>query len=111
MGCEPRVSRDFVQVPELVGFRLLLSHPAGDPLNYGLLFINFPDTIFIFILASSGYLAISNCLKIEGGTGDAEIEEMKKMIEDDVNTYKSVVKLTKVYKNGETESFIYKNEL
>lgn len=80
MGCEPRVSRDFVQVPELVGFRLLLSHPAGDPLNYGLLFINFPDTIFIFIfiLASSGYLAISNCLKIEGGTGDAEIEEMKK---------------------------------
>ena len=45
MGCEPRVSRDFVQVPELVGFRLLLSHPAGDPLNYGLLFINFPDTI------------------------------------------------------------------
>jgi hypothetical protein len=57
---------------------LLLSHPAGDPLNYGLLFINFPDTIFIFILASSGYLAISNCLKIEGGTGDAEIEEMKK---------------------------------
>lgn len=76
MGCEPRVSRDFVLVPELVGFRLLLSHSAGDPLNYGLLFINFPDTIFI--LASSGYLAISNCLKIEGGTGDAEIEEMKK---------------------------------
>ena len=33
------------------------------------------------------------------------------MIEDDVNTYKSFVKLTKVYKNGETESFIYKNEL
>ena len=30
------------------------------------------------------------------------------MIEDDDNTYKSVVKLTKVYKNGETESFIYK---
>jgi len=108
---EAKVSREFVQVPELVGFRLLLSHPAGDPLNYGLLFINFPDTIFIFILASSGYLSISNCLKIEGGTGDAEIEEVKKMIEDDVNTYKSVVKLTKVYKNGETESFIYKNEL
>ncbi len=41
---EARVSRDFVQVPELVCFRLLLSHPAGDPLNYGLLFINFPDT-------------------------------------------------------------------
>ncbi len=33
------------------------------------------------------------------------------MIEDDDNTYKSVVKLTKVHKNGETESFIYKNEL
>ena len=42
---EAKVSRDFVQVPELVGFRLLLSHLAGDPLNYGLLFINFPDTI------------------------------------------------------------------
>ncbi|TPV42399.1 BC_2878 family exosporium-associated protein [Bacillus dicomae] len=108
---EARVSRDFVQVPELVGFRLLLSHPSGDPLNYGLLFINFPDTIFIFILASSGYLSISNCLKIESGTGNAEIEEMKKMIMDDINTYKSVVKLTKVYKNGESESFIYKTEL
>ncbi|MBH0346087.1 MULTISPECIES: BC_2878 family exosporium-associated protein [Bacillus] len=108
---EAIVSRDFVQVPELVGFRLLLSHPAEDPLNYGLLFINFPDTIFIFILASSGFLSISNCLKIEGGTGNAEIEEMKKMIMDDDNTYKSVVKLTKVYKNGESESFIYKTEL
>ncbi|PGB25254.1 hypothetical protein COM06_18990 [Bacillus toyonensis] len=108
---EAIVSKDFVQVPELVGFRLLLSHPAGDPLNYGLLFINFPDTIFIFILASSGYLSISNCLKIESGTGNAEIEELKKMIKDDDNTYKSVVKLTKVYKNGEMESFISKKEL
>ncbi len=33
------------------------------------------------------------------------------MINDDDNTYKSVVKLTKVYKNGETESFISKKEL
>lgn len=108
---EAIVSRDFVQVPELLGFRLLLSHPAGDPLKYGLLFINFPDTIFIFILASSGYLSISNCLKIENGTGNAEIEEMKKMIMNDDNMYKSIVKLTKLYKNGETESFISKKEL
>ncbi|MED0875873.1 BC_2878 family exosporium-associated protein [Bacillus mobilis] len=105
------VSKDFVQVPELLSFRLLLSHPAGDPLNYGLLFINFPDVIYIFILASSGYLSISNCLKIDSGTSNAEIEEMKKMIKNDNNTYKSVVKLTKVYNNGVTESYIYKNEL
>ncbi|MED2962042.1 hypothetical protein P4306_30920, partial [Bacillus thuringiensis] len=61
--------------------------------------------------ASSGYLNISNCLKVESGTGNIEIEELKKMIKDDVNTYKSVVKLTKVYKNGEMESFISKKEL
>ncbi|MGE7863450.1 BC_2878 family exosporium-associated protein [Bacillus mobilis] len=104
------VSKDFVQVPELLSFRLLLSHPAGDPLNYGLLFINFPDVTYIFILASSGYLSISNCLKIESGTSNTEIEEMKKMIMSENNTYNSVVKLTKVYNNGVTESYIYKNE-
>ncbi len=104
------VSKDFVQVPELLSFRLLFSHPAGDPLNYGLLFINFPDVTYIFILASSGYLSISNCLKIESGTGNTEIEEMKKMIMSENNTYNSVVKLTKVYNNGVTESYIYKNE-
>ncbi|WP_059038174.1 BC_2878 family exosporium-associated protein [Bacillus mycoides] len=108
---EAIVSKDFVQVPELLDFRLLLSHPAGDPLNYGLLFINFPDVTFIIILVSSGYLSISNCLKIESGTGNAEIEEMKKMIVDDNNTYKSIIKLTKIYKNGATESFISKKEL
>ncbi|WP_237980225.1 BC_2878 family exosporium-associated protein [Bacillus thuringiensis] len=107
---EAIVSKDFVQVPELLSFRLLLSHPAGDPLNYGLLFINFPDVTYIFILASSGYLSISNCLKIESGTGNTEIEEMKKMIMSENNTYNSVVKLTKVYNNGVTESYIYKNE-
>ncbi len=32
-----------------------------------------------------------------------EIEEMKKMVTNDNNTYKSVVKLTKVYKNGGTD--------
>ncbi|EJR40979.1 BC_2878 family exosporium-associated protein [Bacillus mycoides] len=108
---EAIVSKDFVQVPELLDFRLLLSHPAGDPLNYGLLFINFPDVTYIIILASSGYLSISNCLKIESGTSNAEIEELKKMIVDDNNTYKSIIKLTKIYKNGATESFISKKEL
>ncbi|CKF89672.1 Uncharacterised protein [Bacillus paranthracis] len=41
----------------------------------------------------------------------AEIEEMKKIISNDDNTYTSVVKVTKVYKNGGTESFVYKKEL
>ncbi|MBG9598352.1 membrane protein [Bacillus mycoides] len=108
---EAIVSKDFVQVPELLDFRLLLSHPAGDPLNYGLLFINFPDVTYIIILASSGYLSISNCLKIESGTSNAEIEELKKMIVDDNNTYKSIIKLTKIFKNGGTESFISKKEI
>ncbi|TKH99976.1 hypothetical protein FC696_27070 [Bacillus wiedmannii] len=108
---EAIVSKDFVQVPELLNFRLVLSDTAANPLKFGILFINFPDFTFIILFASSGYLNISNCLKIESGTGNAEIEEMKKMIMNDNNTYKSVVKLTKVYKNGETESYIYKNEL
>ncbi|MEK4737108.1 MULTISPECIES: BC_2878 family exosporium-associated protein [Bacillus] len=108
---EAIVSKDFVQVPELLDFRLLLSHPAGNPLNYGLLFINFPDVTYIIILASSGYLSISNCLKIESGTSNAEIEELKKMIVDDNNTYKSIIKLTKIFKNGGTESFISKKEI
>lgn len=105
---EAIVSKDFVQVPELLDFRLILSRPAGDPLNYGLLFINFPDVTFIIILVSSGYLSISNCLKIESGTGNVEIEEMKKMIMDDDNTYRSIIKLTKIFKNGGTESFTSK---
>jgi hypothetical protein len=108
---EAIVSKDFVQVPELLDFRLVLSDTASNPLNFGLLFINFPDITFIILFASSGYLNISNCLKIESGTGNAEIEEMKKMVTNDNNTYKSIVKLTKVYKNGGTESFVYKNEL
>ncbi|MCU5683246.1 hypothetical protein OCF64_15455 [Bacillus wiedmannii] len=108
---EAIVSKDFVQVPELLNFRLVLSDTAANPLKFGILFINSPDFTFIILFASSGYLNISNCLKIESGTGNAEIEEMKKMIMNDNNTYKSVVKLTKVYKNGETESYIYKNEL
>ncbi|MGG3726221.1 BC_2878 family exosporium-associated protein [Bacillus wiedmannii] len=108
---EAIVSKDFVQVPELLNFRLVLSDTAANPLKFGILFINFSDFTFIILFASSGYLNISNCLKIESGTGNAEIEEMKKMIMNDNNTYKSVVKLTKVYKNGETESYIYKNEL
>ncbi|MBE7150421.1 hypothetical protein FUT12_23340 [Bacillus mycoides] len=104
---EAIVSKDFVQVPELLDFRLVLSDTASNPLNFGLLFINFPDITFIILFASSGYLNISNCLKIESGTGNAEIEEMKKMVTNDNNTYKSIVKLTKVYKNGGTESFAY----
>ena len=108
---EAIVSKDFVQVPELLNFRLVLSDTATNPLKFGILFINFPDLTFIILFASSGYLNISNCLKIEGGTGNAEIEEMKKMVTNDNNTYKSVVKLTKVYKIGGTESYIYKNEL
>ncbi|MFP3412687.1 hypothetical protein SB773_13875 [Bacillus sp. SIMBA_074] len=108
---EAIVSKDFVQVPELLDFRLVLSDTASNPLNFGLLFINFPDITFIILFASSGYLNISNCLKIESGTGNAEIEEMKKMVTNDNNTYKSIVKLTKVYKNGGTELFVYKNEL
>ncbi|EJQ13692.1 hypothetical protein CN941_13910 [Bacillus cereus] len=108
---EAIVSKDFVQVPELLDFRLILSDTAANPLKFGLLFINFPDITFIILFASSGYLTISNCLKIESGTGNVEIEEMKKMIMNDNNTYKSIVKLTKVYKNGGTESYIDKNEL
>ncbi|ANP81787.1 hypothetical protein BAQ53_13285 [Bacillus sp. B25(2016b)] len=105
------VSKDFVQVPELLDFRLVLSDTAANPLKFGILFINFPDITFIILFASSGYLNISNCLKVESGTGNIEIEELKKIIRDEVNTYKSVVKLTKVYKNGEMESFISKKEL
>jgi len=108
---EAIVSKDFVQVPELLNFRLVLSDTATNPLKFGILFINFPDLTFIILFASSGYLNISNCLKIESGTGNAEIEDMKKMVTNDNNTYKSVVKLTKVYKNGGIESYIYKNEL
>ncbi|AFQ26577.1 MULTISPECIES: BC_2878 family exosporium-associated protein [Bacillus] len=108
---EAIVSKDFVQVPELLDFRLVLSDTAANPLKFGMLFINFPDITFVILFASSGYLNISNCLKVESGTGNIEIEELKKMIKDDVNTYKSVVKLTKVYKNGEMESFISKKEL
>ncbi|MCU5330534.1 BC_2878 family exosporium-associated protein [Bacillus wiedmannii] len=108
---EAIVSKDFVQVPELLNFLLVLSDTTTNPLKFGILFINFPDLTFIILFASSGYLNISNCLKIESGTGNAEIEDMKKMVTNDNNTYKSVVKLTKVYKNGGTESYIYKNEL
>ncbi|MED0989738.1 BC_2878 family exosporium-associated protein [Bacillus nitratireducens] len=90
---EAIVSKDFVQVPELLDFRLILSDTAANPLKFGLLFINFPDITFIILFASSGYLNISNCLKIESGTGNVEIEEMKKMIMNDNNTYKSIVKL------------------
>ncbi|WP_242290101.1 BC_2878 family exosporium-associated protein [Bacillus cereus group sp. BfR-BA-01319] len=108
---EAIVSKDFVQVPELLNFQLVLSDTATNPLKFGILFINFPDLTFIILFASSGYLNISNCLKVESGTGNAEIEEMKKMVTNDNNTYKSVVKLTKVYKIGGTESYIYKNEL
>ncbi|PEO17247.1 hypothetical protein CN562_05190 [Bacillus wiedmannii] len=108
---EAIVSKDFVQVPELLNFRLVLSDTAANPVKFGILFINFPDLTFIILFASSGYLNISNCLKTKGGTGNVEIEDMKKMVTNDNNTYKSVVKLTKVYKNGETESYIYKNEL
>ncbi|MFL0403408.1 BC_2878 family exosporium-associated protein [Bacillus nitratireducens] len=108
---EAIVSKDFVQVPELLDFRLILSDMATNPLNFGLLFINFPDITFIILFASSGYLNISNCLKIESGTGNVEIEEMKKMVTNDSNTYKSIIKLTKIYKNGATESFISKKEI
>ncbi|PFJ82536.1 hypothetical protein CN957_09745 [Bacillus cereus] len=108
---EAIVSKDFVQVPELLDFRLILSDTATNPLKFGLLFINFPDITFIILFASSGYLTISNCLKIESGTGNVEIEEMKKMIMNDNNTYKSIIKLTKIYKNGATESFISKKEI
>lgn len=108
---EAIVSKDFVQVPELLDFQLILSDTAANPLKFGLLFINFPDITFIILFASSGYLNISNCLKIESGTGNAEIEEMKKMISNVDNTYTSVVKVTKVYKNGGTESFISKKEV
>ncbi|EJS54465.1 hypothetical protein ICG_02727 [Bacillus cereus BAG1X1-3] len=108
---EAIVSKDFVQVPELLDFRLILPDTATNPLKFGLLFINFPDITFIILFASSGYLTISNCLKIESGTGNVEIEEMKKMIMNDNNTYKSIIKLTKIYKNGATESFISKREI
>ncbi|MEX0137016.1 hypothetical protein MRBLBA71_003719 [Bacillus nitratireducens] len=108
---EAIVSKDFVQVPELLDFRLILSDMTTNPLNFGLLFINFPDITFIILFASSGYLNISNCLKIESGTGNVEIEEMKKMVTNDSNTYKSIIKLTKIYKNGATESFISKKEI
>ncbi|MGM7429131.1 BC_2878 family exosporium-associated protein [Bacillus pacificus] len=108
---EAIVSKDFVQVPELLSFRFVLSDTAENPLKFGILFINFSDLTFIILFASSGYLNISNCLRIESGTGNAEIEEMKKIISNDDNTYTSVVKVTKVYKNGGTESFVYKNEL
>ncbi|PGW32861.1 hypothetical protein COE04_19755 [Bacillus cereus] len=108
---EAIVSKDFVQVPELLDFRLILSDTAANPLKFGLLFINFPDITFIILFASSGYLTISNCLKIESGTGNVEIEEMKKMLMNDNNTYKSIIKLTKIYKNGATESFISKKEI
>ncbi|MFV8516302.1 BC_2878 family exosporium-associated protein [Bacillus sp. SBS7] len=91
---EAIVSKDFVQVPELLNFRLVLS-----------------DLTIIILFASSGYLNISNCLKIESEAGNTEIEEMKKMISNDDNTYTSVVKVTKIYKNGGTESFVNKNEL
>lgn len=108
---EAVVSKDFIQVPELLNFRLVLSDTAGNPLKFGILFINFPDLTFIILFASSGYLNISNCLIMESGAGNTEIEEMKKMISNDDNTYTSVVKVTKVYKNGGTESFVNKNEL
>lgn len=108
---EAIVSKDFVQVPELLNFRLVISDTATNPLKFGILFINFPDLTFIILFASSGYLNISNCLKIESGTGNVEIEEMRKMIINDNNTYKSVIKLTKIYKNGATESFTSKKEI
>ncbi|MBE7121266.1 BC_2878 family exosporium-associated protein [Bacillus cereus] len=109
---EAIVSKDFVPVPELLDFRLILSDTAGNPLNFGLLFVNFPDITFIILFASRGYLNISNCLKIESGTGNVEIEETKKMIiNDNSNTYESIIKLTKIYKNGETESYASKKEL
>lgn len=108
---EAIVSKDFVQVPELLNFRLVLSDTAANPLKFGILFINFPDLTIIILFASSGYLNISNCLKIESEAGNTEIEEMKKMISNDDNTYTSVVKVTKIYKNGGTESFVNKNEL
>ncbi|WP_439022427.1 BC_2878 family exosporium-associated protein [Bacillus thuringiensis] len=108
---EAIVSKDFVQVPELLNFRLVLSDTAGNPLKFGILFINFPDLTFIILFASSGYLNISNCLKIESGTGNAEIEEMKKIIKNDNNTSKSIIKVTKIYKNGATESFTSKKEI
>ncbi|MGE6598276.1 BC_2878 family exosporium-associated protein [Bacillus proteolyticus] len=108
---EAIVSKDFVRLPELLNFRLVLSDTAANPLKFGILFINFPDLTFIILFASSGYLNISNCLKIESGTGNAEIEEMKKMVTNDNKTYKSIIKLTKIYKNGATESFISKKEI
>ncbi|MCU5107196.1 hypothetical protein OCA21_15355 [Bacillus cereus] len=108
---EAIVSKDFVQVPELLNFRLVLSDTAGNSLKFGILFINFSDLTFIILFASSGYLNISNCLRIESGTGNAEIEEMKKMIKNDNNTYKSIINLTKIYKNGATESFTSKKEI
>ncbi|GLV64480.1 hypothetical protein Bmyc01_31500 [Bacillus mycoides] len=107
---EAIVSKDFVQEPELLDFRLILSDTAANPLNFGLLFINFPDLTFIILFASSGYLNISNCLRIESGTGNAEIEELKKMVKNDDNTYTSIIQLTKIYTNGATESFTSKKE-
>ena len=38
---EAIVSKDFVQVPELLSFRLVLSDTATNPLKFGILFINF----------------------------------------------------------------------
>ncbi|OQR56819.1 BC_2878 family exosporium-associated protein [Bacillus sp. CDB3] len=108
---EAIVSKDFVQVPDLLDFRLILSDTAANPLNFGLLLINFPDITFIILFASSGYLNISNCLKKESGTGNVEIEEMKKVIMNDNNTYKSIIKMTKLFKNGATESFTFKKEI
>ncbi|MDM5433744.1 hypothetical protein QUG02_13780 [Bacillus hominis] len=109
---EAIVSKDFVLVPELLDFRLILSDTAGNPLNFGLLFINFPDITFIILFASRGYLNITNCLKIESGTGNVEIEEMKKeIINDNSMMYNSIIKLTKLYINGETESYTSKKEV
>ncbi|SCC34574.1 BC_2878 family exosporium-associated protein [Bacillus mycoides] len=109
---EAIVSKDFVPVPELLDFRLILSDTAGNPLKFGLLFINFPDITFIILFASRGYLNITNCLKIESGTGNVEIEEMKKeIINDNSMMYNSIIKLTKLYINGETESYTSKKEV
>ncbi|OFD42458.1 BC_2878 family exosporium-associated protein [Bacillus mycoides] len=109
---EAIVSKDFVPVPELLDFRLILSDTAGNPLKFGLLFINFLDITFIIFFASRGYLNITNCLKIESGTGNVEIEEMKKeIINDNSMMYNSIIKLTKLYINGETESYTSKKEV
>lgn len=51
---EAIVSKDFVQVPELLNFQLVLSDTATNPLKFGILFINFPDLTYIILFASSG---------------------------------------------------------